>query len=992
MIIKCKMCGGDLEFQEGMSVCECEFCGTAQTIPQVDNEKKLNLFNRANRLRMASEFDKAASVYESIVAEFPEEAEAYWGLCLCAYGIEYVDDPATGKKMPTCHRTRQTSIMDDSNFDMACENADAVAKKIYREEAKEIDRLQRDILRVVAGEEPYDVFICYKETDSTGGRTPDSVLAQDIYDALTAKGLKVFFARITLEDKLGQQYEPYIFAALHSARVMLAIGTDYEYFDAVWVKNEWSRFLDMMKTDRQKMLIPCYKGIDAYDIPKEFRNLQAQDMGKLGWLQDLTRGVVKLCGKDQPVHQTVVHQPVVQQVQGGNAAALLKRGKIYLQDGDFAQAATYFDRALDEDPENAQAYEGKFLCQMRVTTLDEAMQFLIVPDSNKDLERAVRFAKGEDKKRIGGFEQAADRKYYLTQLVRSMEKYAGQVEAREYEARCNALYREGTTEALDKMIDLYAQAIAKNLNPKVFSRSDLVVIRQQRGLIRELEKDFQLRDAVYLGKAAGMPESAARFRLNELVSKGAIEQHKTSAGIYYCALQASAKRATLDKYTAAMQKMEYAMHHRQEAAAVEAAKLFERLGNYRDAAEKARECEELRQQLKAEAKIAREKKYSQAMDALNRKDYARALRLFEELGDYQDSTDRAAECHRVIDEQLYRQAKELMENKKWSDAIKAFDTLKSYKDSREMARECRRLQEEEEKEKQRLQEEAEKEKQRQYELKKQALATAKARKKRNLIFLAVLAVIAVAAIYVVTRVIIPGNHYKTAEELFAQGKRVEALAYYRMAGDYEDSIARQREILSAYKGRIAVGDNLTVGVKDDGTVVAVGNNKYGQCDVQDWTDIVAVAAGDYHTVGLRKDGTVVAVGYNHYGQCSVHGWTDIVAVYAGGHQTYGVKADGTVVAAGDNGQGQCNVQKWKNIVDIGVGSMESIGLRSDGYVDAVGYKKYGVNNWKSIYGKVVDVDSNSTGVIGLAEDGTVISGELGEIRERRIFTFMPDPQ
>ncbi|MBR3905627.1 MAG: hypothetical protein IKJ51_07995, partial [Clostridia bacterium] len=152
MIIKCKMCGGDLEFQEGMSVCECEFCGTAQTIPQVDNEKKLNLFNRANRLRMASEFDKAASVYESIVAEFPEEAEAYWGLCLCAYGIEYVDDPATGKKMPTCHRTRQTSIMDDSNFDMACENADAVAKKIYREEAKEIDRLQRDILRIVAGE------------------------------------------------------------------------------------------------------------------------------------------------------------------------------------------------------------------------------------------------------------------------------------------------------------------------------------------------------------------------------------------------------------------------------------------------------------------------------------------------------------------------------------------------------------------------------------------------------------------------------------------------------------------------------------------------------------------------------------------------------------------------------------------------------------------------------------------------------------------------
>ena len=295
---KCKMCGGDLNVIEGNTVCECEFCGTQQTIPTADNEKKTSLFNRANRLRMNAEFDKASSVYESIVAEFPEEAEAYWGLCLCAYGIEYVDDPATGEKKSTCHRTVPTSIMEDSNFEQACENADAIARRMYREEAKSIDLIQRNILAVVSNEEPYDVFICYKETAEEGGRTEDSVLAQDIYDSLTSKGLKVFFARITLEDKLGQQYEPYIYAALSSAKVMLAIGTKFEYYDAVWVKNEWMRFISMMKTQKDKTLIPCYKGLDAYDMPKEFKNLQAQDMGKLGWLQDLTRGIMKLCGKE----------------------------------------------------------------------------------------------------------------------------------------------------------------------------------------------------------------------------------------------------------------------------------------------------------------------------------------------------------------------------------------------------------------------------------------------------------------------------------------------------------------------------------------------------------------------------------------------------------------------------------------------------------------------------------------------------------------------
>ena len=346
MIIKCKMCGGDLNIQEGSPICECEFCGTQQTIPSADNDKKINLFNRANRLRMNAEFDKAATVYASITAEFPEEAEAYWGLCLCKYGIEYVDDPLTGNKIPTCHRTLPESIMDDSDFDQACENADPESKKLYREEAKAIDRLQQDILNIVASEEPFDVFICYKETDEDGERTDDSVISQEIYDFLTEKGLKVFFARITLEDKLGQQYEPYIYAALHSAKVMLAVGTQFDYFDAVWVKNEWARYLDMMKTDKSKTLIPCYKGIDAYDMPREFKNLQALDMGKIGWKQDLARGVLKLCQKDGFQQK----QTTVQSVQSSSPTidSLLRRAMVFIEDKQWDEAKQYADTARNK--------------------------------------------------------------------------------------------------------------------------------------------------------------------------------------------------------------------------------------------------------------------------------------------------------------------------------------------------------------------------------------------------------------------------------------------------------------------------------------------------------------------------------------------------------------------------------------------------------------------------------------------------------------------
>ena len=76
---------------------------------------------------------------------------------------------------------------------------------------------------------------------------------------------------------------------------------------------------------------------------------------------------------------------------------------------------------------------------------------------------------------------------------------------------------------------------------------------------------------------------------------------------------------------------------------------------------------------------------------------------------------------------------------------------------------------------------------------------------------------------------------------------------------------------------------------------------------------MAISAANSHTVGLKSDGTVVAVGYNGSGQCDVSEWTDIVAISAGTFHTVGLKSDGTVVAVGDNYSGQCDVDSWKNI-------------------------------------------------------------------------------
>ena len=367
-VLKCKMCGGELTIDTGSTICECEYCGSKQTIPGTDDEKRLKLYERANRLRFECEFDKAAGVYEAIVADYQEEAEAYWGLVLCKYGIEYVDDSGTHKKIPTCHRSSFESVMDDANYELVMENSDTLARGLYREEAKRIEEIRKGIIKVSSAEEPYDIFICYKETAEDGQRTIDSVIAQNVYEELTERGYRVFFSRITLEDKLGQEYEPYIFAALNSAKVMLAFGTSYDYYNAVWVKNEWSRFLQLIAAGQKKTLIPCFKDIDAYDIPKEFKHLQAQDMGKVGAVQDLIRGIDKIFSL------TSDRQNSSSSSATGDVVNTLKRGMIYLRDKDFEKASEYFDKVLDMDVENAQAYYGKFLSSNNCSMTEELIE------------------------------------------------------------------------------------------------------------------------------------------------------------------------------------------------------------------------------------------------------------------------------------------------------------------------------------------------------------------------------------------------------------------------------------------------------------------------------------------------------------------------------------------------------------------------------------------------------------------------------------------
>ena len=391
IVYKCKCCAANLDVEEGMRLVKCPACKTKQTLPSSRDENIQNLFNRATTLRLKCEFDKAEATYERIIQADEEQYEAYWGLILCKFGVEYVEDPKTETRIPTCHRTSYESIIADENYKLALKYAlDDDQQALYRQEADEIDKIQQGILAVAQNEEPYDVFICYKETDENGKRTQDSVIANDIYHQLTQEGFKVFYAAITLEGKLGSAYEPIIFAALNSAKVMLAVGTKPEYFNAVWVKNEWSRFLKMNKDNRNKALIPCYKGMDPYDLPEEFAHLQAQDMGKIGFVNDIVRGIKKVVNSESGKKGAGSGNVTVQN--------LLKRAYLFLGDGDFANAKTYCEKALDIDAENSDAYLYELLVSLRSTQKENLAYSTLVFETLPEYKKAYAFGNEEQRR------------------------------------------------------------------------------------------------------------------------------------------------------------------------------------------------------------------------------------------------------------------------------------------------------------------------------------------------------------------------------------------------------------------------------------------------------------------------------------------------------------------------------------------------------------------------------------------------------------------
>ena len=693
------MCGGTIEFNSGDTIGICDSCGTKQTLPRLDDDKKANLYDRANHFRRNNDFDKAMGIYEQILNEDNTDAEAYWSIVLCRYGIEYVEDPATHKRVPTVNRAQFASIYTDEDYKSALKYADSYQKAIYEEEAKAIDDIQKGILAISSKEEPFDVFICYKETDNSGKRTKDSVLANDLYHQLTQEGFKVFFSRITLEDKLGTAYEPYIFAALNSAKVMVVLGTKPEYFNAVWVKNEWSRYLALIKKGAKKILIPAYRDMDPYDLPDEFSHLQAQDMSKLGFMQDLIRGIKKIVSEKDETHTvTETHTAT----GNANIEPLLKRAFMFLEDKDFKNANIYCEKVLDQDPENAMAYLGKLMAGMHVSKREQLKDSEESFDDSNNYQKILRFGDDSLKKELTDCikyinernEQArlteiynetvedmnsSDSEDELKSIAEEFKKISGFKDADELYQKC-----------LDKAEDCRKDGIYNSAKEKTG------IAEQDTGTpyLNDRSKEIHNKISLY-EEAINIFENIPGWRDTEEqinICRRKIEELRTEDKEIQSEMERKAEVARIAekklekiiKITVSLSCVgivilvimvmvvipNYRYHEATELLNTgkysEAVAAFERLGDFKDSQDKYQTA-------------IKELKYQEAEELLEKQSYSKAAKIFRSLGDYKDSQDK----YETAIKPKYQKAEELLEKQSYNKAAEIFKSLGDYKDSQD---------------------------------------------------------------------------------------------------------------------------------------------------------------------------------------------------------------------------------------------------------------------------------------------------------------------
>lgn len=401
--LECKICGGRLELENSYTA-RCQSCGTTSIISEDTRSEIKLLLNSANRDRIRCDFERAISSYEDLIELDPKNSEAHFGLFISHYGIEFVKDD-DGSYVPTCHRVSTESVYKNINYQKAIEYANDALKAEYKKYADNIENIRIGVLSRTNLAEDFDIFICYKQSHKleSGEIVPtiDSKLASDIYVRLRENGYKVFLAEHSLAGRVGEEFEPIIFNALSSCKMMILLASDKEFVNSVWLRNEWGRYIRMMRDGKKltnSLVTVFMNGLNPYELPNQLQQLQGLDSTSFDFASNLLNHVNKIMNasvsksvlnkkefKEKPIKKNVKieNHVKIEKVDWKLAGKIhitaseetsIKKAFDFLSLDDFKAAERLFNDTLALNPQNYDAKLGKLMIKVGAKTENEFIQ------------------------------------------------------------------------------------------------------------------------------------------------------------------------------------------------------------------------------------------------------------------------------------------------------------------------------------------------------------------------------------------------------------------------------------------------------------------------------------------------------------------------------------------------------------------------------------------------------------------------------------------
>lgn len=473
---KCKNCGAPLNASRALNgVLECEYCGSAFTLPKEETAggaiEQLKI--AANELDLCR-FEDAFASYRKAAELDENEPEAYFGMALSEFRVQYLKDNLKHRLQPVCHAATDKKFSENKNYLRALSLATKEQAEKYGRRAAEIDYIASEFFRLNKQGTGYDCFICVKVTDDeTGMRTADYKYADDIYFSLRGKGYKPFFSERELKNVTGADYEARILYALCSSECMLVVCGKEEYLNTPWVKNEYSRFLALIRDEEKEsdsITLAFFgkpierlqgkngriQGIDlgAMDAtervtafveahtPEAKKRREAEEEAKRAAEAELSRKLEEQQRAQREIEEQLKNLRQKAAVSaapasaGLNITSLLVRAKQELDFGDYGAAAKYYGQAIDADPENGEAWFGAFLCGYEATEESQIIANLTLKmlewiKTDKNYIFATRNAQGELKNRIQAFaKEIADKEEILIEEERKRKEEEKKEQAR----------------------------------------------------------------------------------------------------------------------------------------------------------------------------------------------------------------------------------------------------------------------------------------------------------------------------------------------------------------------------------------------------------------------------------------------------------------------------------------------------------------------------------------------------------------------------------